>query len=58
MIDNALLSAKQTLFGATGKPDEVIRSVIREFYETETSALVRFKSSKLRDIYQLDVVNE
>ena len=58
MIDDSLLSAKQLLVKATGKPDEVIRNAIRDFYETEMSALVRLKSSKLRDIYQLDLVNE
>lgn len=58
MIDDALLSTKQSLIKATGKSDEVIRSAIRDLYETEMSALVRLKSSKLRDIYQLDVVNE
>lgn len=58
MIDNALLSAKQLLIETLGQPDEIIGSAIREFYETEMSALVRLRSSKLRDIYQLDVVNE
>ena len=58
MIDDALLSAKQLVVKATGKPDGAIRSAIRDFYETEMSSLVRLKSSKLRDIYQLDVVNE
>ncbi|KAL8793127.1 MAG: hypothetical protein Q9195_004239 [Heterodermia aff. obscurata] len=58
LIDDALLNAKQYLFKATGEPDEAIRSAIRDFYETEMSALVRLGSSKLRDIFQLDVVND
>ena len=58
MIDDALLSAKQLLIKAMGNPDEITRHAICDFYENEMSVLVRLKSSKLRNVFQVDIVNE
>ena len=58
MNDDALISAKQLLTEATERPGQDINGAIRAFYEKSMSTLIRRKSLRLRNTYQLDAVHE
>lgn len=56
--DDALLSAKRTLIGTSGKLGGDIRDAIRDSYQASMTDSIRRKSLRLRNAYQLDAVRE